>query len=121
MTRICRLKPFDVNPEKQALTPWSIYAEGLKPPYDTVEKIKELFENIEPVHHVYLPESRAGVQKFFGFCFVEFDKPQSVHKAVRIFNRFGPQTTSPAKEKDKLTYLEANKLADELGLRVMTK
>lgn len=118
-----RLKPFEQSSRKDALTPWSIYVENLKPPYVTPEKIKELFENIDPVHQVYFPETLFGDQNFHGFCFVEFQEPQSVHRAVRVFDRFSPksQISSYAKDKDKAKYVEANTIADRLHLRVMTK
>ncbi|KAM3589338.1 hypothetical protein VKS41_000205 [Umbelopsis sp. WA50703] len=122
-TRVSRLKPFEQSSRKDALAPWSIYVENLKPPYHTPEKIKELFETIDPVHHVYFPETRLGDHNFHGFCFVEFQEPQSVHRAVRVFDRFSPksQVSSHAKDKDKAKYVEANTIADKLDLRVMTK
>ncbi|KAI9278156.1 hypothetical protein BC943DRAFT_363999 [Umbelopsis sp. AD052] len=101
LTRITRVKPFNVDQTRNALTPWSIYVEGLKAPYDTADKIKELFEKVDPVHHVVLPEAWNGTNKFFGFCFVEFNVPQSVHRAVRLFNRFDPQASSQTKHKIK--------------------
>ncbi|KAJ2962336.1 hypothetical protein NQZ79_g2460 [Umbelopsis isabellina] len=122
-TRVSRLKPFEQSSRKDALTPWSIYVENLKPPYHTPEKIRELFETIDPVHHVYFPETLFGDQNFHGFCFVEFQEPQSVHRAVRVFDRFSPksQVSSYAKDKDKAKYVAANTIADKLDLRVMTK
>jgi RNA recognition motif-containing protein len=117
------VKPFNVDPTRTTLTPWSIYVEGLKAPYDTAEKIKELFEKVDPVHHVVLPEAWNGTQKFFGFCFIEFNVPQAVHRAVRIFNRFDPPTTFQTKHKikERSTDQAASELADQLELRVMTK
>lgn len=123
-----RLKPFNVDTKRTALTPWSIYVEGLRAPYDTIEKITELFEKIDSVHHVVFPDSWNGVKKFYGFCFVEFNQPQAVHKAVRLFNRFDPKpksspstSTSNRKATEKEKEMQISSLADELDLRVMTK
>ncbi|KAI8575533.1 hypothetical protein K450DRAFT_261383, partial [Umbelopsis ramanniana AG] len=123
LTKITRVKPFNVDQTRTALTPWSIYVEGLKAPYDTVDKIKELFEKVDPVHHVVLPEAWNGTKKFFGFCFVEFNVPQSVHRAVRLFNRFDPQLSVQTKHKikERTTDQDVSELADKLELRVMTK
>jgi RNA recognition motif-containing protein len=122
-TKITRIKPFNVDPTRNALTPWSIYVEGLKAPYDTAEKIKELFEKVDPVHHVVLPEAWNGTKKFFGFCFIEFHVPQAVHRAVRLFNRFHADGTSKTKHKmkERSTDQDVSELGDKLELRVMTK
>ncbi|RUP50372.1 hypothetical protein BC936DRAFT_139457 [Jimgerdemannia flammicorona] len=83
-TRIARKKPY-VKSKVSELDDWSIYVEGLHPPYHTIHTITDLFSPIGKVVFVRFPETKA---KFLGFCFVEFDDATSVLRAVDWFNRF---------------------------------
>jgi RNA recognition motif-containing protein len=100
------------------LDEWSIYVEGLAKPYDNEQKISELFKSL--VGHVSffrVPPNQQGVERFFGYCFIEFEYQEHVEKAISIINRYN--RLSVGKENN----LEVSqlKLIDKLNLRVISK
>ncbi|CDH50346.1 hypothetical protein RO3G_06967 [Lichtheimia corymbifera JMRC:FSU:9682] len=118
-TAVGRIKPFVLN-KKEELDDWSIYVEGLEKPYDTNEKITELFRDlVGPVSFLRIPNDAGGKPRFHGYCFIEFDNKENVSKAVNRLNRY--QLDMQDDQQEDSTTDHVTQTADALQLRVMSK
>lgn len=114
--KIGRIKPYIVD-KKEELDEWSIYVEGLKKPYDNEQNIVELFNKlVGAVSFFRIPPNQKGQNRFFGYCFIEFNDKNNVERAIKLVNRYNCSDTPllPAEP-------AAKALADKLKLRVMSK
>ncbi|KAI9498300.1 hypothetical protein BDB00DRAFT_755002 [Zychaea mexicana] len=81
-TAVARIKPFVASKDME-LDDWSIYVEGLWKPYDTQEKIAQLFTRlVGNVSFVRFPPDLSKRHIFHGFCFIEFSEKEDVTKAI---------------------------------------
>ncbi|CAO3650042.1 unnamed protein product [Cunninghamella blakesleeana] len=111
---IGRIKPYIRN-KTEELDDWSIYVEGFEKPYQTKETISDFFkQHIGNVSFVRIPKDSKGNERFYGYCFVEFDDKESVQKAIDTLNCFDEKTIT-------VLPLIKDRPLSNLQLRVMSK
>ncbi|KAJ1955003.1 hypothetical protein IWQ62_005626 [Dispira parvispora] len=88
----------------------TVYVETLRPPFTTVDKVRELFSQCGPVAYVSLQYDKSG--RFLGFAFIQFEEIQGASQAIAMFNA-APPTTEVAEQ--------TVPKPPNLNLRVMSK
>ncbi|KAJ1658264.1 hypothetical protein IWQ61_002459 [Dispira simplex] len=68
----------------------TVYVETLRPPYTTVDKVRELFSQCGPVTYATLQYDKSG--RFQGFAFIQFEEIQGARQAIAMFNTFPSKT-----------------------------